>query len=54
MRDVYRRTVILMDTVVTIQVVGHGEGQQQSIERQESVGRAFALVSPGRGMLHPI
>ena len=41
MSDVYRRTVILMDTVVTIQVVGHGAGQRESIERQESVGRAF-------------
>ena len=41
MPDVYRRTVMLMGTVVTIQVIGHGADQQQAIERQESVERAL-------------
>jgi FAD:protein FMN transferase len=39
--DVYFRTVMLMSTRVTIQVVGHGADEQQAIERRESVERAF-------------
>ena len=39
--DVYLRTVMLMGTWVTIQVVGHGADQQQAIDRRESVERAF-------------
>jgi thiamine biosynthesis lipoprotein len=41
MADVYLRTVTLMGTVVTIQVVGHGADRQQAIERQEGVERAL-------------
>ena len=41
MPDVYLRTVMLMGTVVTIQVVGHGTDQRQAIERKESVERAL-------------
>ena len=39
--DVYLRSVVLMDTVVTIQVVGHGADGRQAVERQEGVERAF-------------
>src|SRR5712691_4345532 len=42
MSDVYIRTVMLMSTCVTIQVVGHGADQPQSIDRREIVERAFA------------
>jgi thiamine biosynthesis lipoprotein len=38
--DVYLHTVALMGTVVTIQVVGHGENPQQVTERAERVERA--------------
>jgi thiamine biosynthesis lipoprotein len=41
MPDVYIRTVMLMSTWVTIQVVGHGADQQQAIDRRERVERAF-------------
>jgi thiamine biosynthesis lipoprotein len=41
MPDVYLRTVMLMSTCVTIRVVGHGEDQQQVVERREIVDRAF-------------
>jgi thiamine biosynthesis lipoprotein len=41
MPDVYIRTVMLMSTWVSIQVVGHAANQQQATERQESVERAF-------------
>ena len=40
MPDVYLRTVMLMGTVVTIHVVGHGTGRQ-AIDRRESVERAL-------------
>jgi thiamine biosynthesis lipoprotein len=39
--DVYLRTVMLMSTYVTIQVVGHGADLQQTVDRREGVGRAF-------------
>ena len=39
--EVYLRTVALMGTVVTVQVVGHGEDHQQTIHREETVERAF-------------
>lgn len=39
--EVYLRTVALMGTVVTVQMVGHGEDPQQTIHRQETVERAF-------------
>lgn len=39
--DVYLRTVALMGTIVTLQVVGHGAGVQQTIHREETVERAF-------------
>lgn len=39
--EVYLRTVALMGTVVTIQVVGHGADPQQKIHREETVERAF-------------
>ena len=41
MPDVYIRTVMLMGTWVTIQVVGHAADQQQDIDRRERVDRAF-------------
>ena len=41
MPDVYLRTVMLMGTVVTIQVVGHGADERQASERKEGVERAF-------------
>lgn len=41
MPDVYIRTVMLMSTWVTIQVVGHAADQQQDIDRRERVDRAF-------------
>jgi len=41
MPDVYIRTVMLMSTWVTIQVVGHAGDQQQTIDRRETVERAF-------------
>src|SRR6476620_5255497 len=41
MSDVYIRTVMLMSTCVTIQIVGHGADQQQTIDRGDWVERAF-------------
>ena len=41
MPDVYIRTVMLMSTWVSIQVVGHASDQQQAIDRRESGERAF-------------
>jgi thiamine biosynthesis lipoprotein len=42
--DGYLRTAVLMDTHVTIQVVGHGSNPQQECERDEMVARAFEWV----------
>lgn len=39
--DVCLHTVVLMDTFVTVQVVGHGAHQQERMEREEAVERAF-------------
>ena len=39
--DDYLQTVVLMSTCVTIQVVGHGAGPQDAIDRRERVDRAF-------------
>ena len=39
--DVYLRSVTLMGTVVTIQVVGHGADPRQKIHREETVESAF-------------
>jgi thiamine biosynthesis lipoprotein len=41
MPDVYIRTLMLMSTWVSIQVVGHAANQQQATDRRESVERAF-------------
>lgn len=41
MSDVYIRTLMLMSTCVTIQVVGHGADQPEAIDRRETVERAF-------------
>jgi FAD:protein FMN transferase len=41
MPDVYLRTVMLMSTCVTIQVVGHGADPQEATDRRDSVDRAF-------------
>jgi thiamine biosynthesis lipoprotein len=40
--DSYVHTVALMGTVVTVQVVGHGAGAPEQLERQEAVQRAIA------------
>jgi len=40
--DVYLRAGVLMSTHVTIQVVGHGANPQETIDRRESVERAFS------------
>ena len=39
--DVYRRTVALMGTFVTIEVVGHAADPQQQILREQAAERAF-------------
>ena len=39
--DTYLRTVALMGTTVTIQVVGHGAGPDQTAHREKIVERAF-------------
>jgi FAD:protein FMN transferase len=39
--DIYVRTLPLMGTLVTIQVVGHGADAQQDAHRKEIVARAF-------------
>lgn len=39
--DAYVRTVAVMGTIVTIQVVGHGADTQQAIHREQTVERAF-------------
>lgn len=39
--DVYLRTVALMGTFVTIQVVGHGTDSKQKVRREEAVEDAF-------------
>jgi FAD:protein FMN transferase len=39
--DVYRRTVALMGTFVTIEVVGHGADPQQQVLREQATERAF-------------
>src|SRR5438477_9336992 len=41
MTDLYIRTVMLMGTRVTIQVVGHGADPQQASDRRGCVERAF-------------
>ncbi len=42
MSDVYVHTIAPMGTVVTIQVVGHGEDEARRVERAECVARAAA------------
>jgi thiamine biosynthesis lipoprotein len=39
--EIYHRTIVLMGTLVTIQVVGHGEDTQETIHREATVERAF-------------
>jgi len=40
-QDHYRRTVALMGTFVTIEVVGHGTDPQQQVLREQAADRAF-------------
>ena len=42
MSDVYLKSIVVMDTVVTIQVVGHGLDEQERIERAARVEAALA------------
>src|SRR5580692_922015 len=41
-QDVYVRTVPLMGTLVTIEVVGHGATLEKAARRKQAVERAFA------------